>query len=137
MAEAFFFSLYGSLQHFWMRTFGKDNALRMEAYRLKQVLRKLRLLAHQFAKALAIGLPVGNGRASYAAIHRSFGHSHRNFCDEAGIDGFRNEISGAKGEVAYLVSAIDDIGNGTAGQLGNSSHGGHLHFFVDGASCCV
>ena len=104
----------------------------MQTGRIDEVLRELCLLPHQCPQLLAVSLPVGDGTARHSTLHGRTGNRHRHLGNETRIDGFRNEIVGTEGEITHIVGAVHNIGNRTPCQVGNGTHGRHLHLFVDG-----
>ena len=136
-ANALFLSAYSSLEHVGVCAFSIYHTFGVRASSIVEVLRELTFLTHQLTQVLAISLPVLNRCASYTAIHRSFGNSHWNLGDKTGVNRFGNEVIRTKGEVAYVVSTVYDIGYRATCQVRNSASSCHLHFLVDGRSSCV
>ena len=129
--------LHGGLEHCGVYAFGEDNALRVLAGRVIQLLGELALLPKHFAQMVLVGFPVSYRLTRHAALYCSLGHRCRHLGDKARIYGFGYEIRRAESEVVNLIYVVNDVGHWLLSESGNGVYGGHLHLLVYGCGVHV
>ena len=87
--------------------------------------------AEAFRQLGFVGIPVQDWELGNASFHGCAGHCWSNRSEQAGVDGLGDNVLPTKNEVVFAVSHVDHIGNRLFGQIGQSTYGGQLHFFID------
>ncbi len=131
VANAFRACRHCRLYHGGVQSFGEDDALRMLACSVVEILREFRFLSEQLAQAALVSVPVINRFACHAALDSCLCDRRTHLCDEARVYRFRYKIFGSEGQVIDMIDLIDHVGHRLLGQIGYGEHRCHLHFFVD------
>ena len=84
-------------------------------------------LVHELLQLLLIGVEVGDGPRGDARLHGGLRDGRRDVHDEPRIEGLRDQVVRAEGEIGDAIGAGDHVAVAHAREIGDGAHRGHFH----------